>query len=122
VSCPETLHRSIHQDPRGDVLEVKRERRRGRLATRHLHAGRGEHVFEERLELAEVHLDLGERVARRVGVALLGEIEGDANPGEGRPELVRDVREQLLLRAHEPLDALGHLVEGPADLSDLVAP
>ena len=35
---------------------------------------------------------------------------------------MRDVGEQILLRAHETLDALGHLVERPRQLGDLVVP
>ena len=47
----------------------------------------------------------------RLGVAFAGEIERDADARERRAQLVRDVREQLLLGEHQALDPLGHLVE-----------
>src|SRR5262249_22896327 len=45
-----------------------------------------------------------------------------ADGGEGRAQLVRDVREELLLQAVELLEALGHAVEGMGQVTDLVIP
>ena len=45
------------------------------------------------------------------------ELERDADARQRRAQLVRDVGQQLLLPAHQPLDALGHLVPGARQLA-----
>ncbi len=85
---------------------------------RGLQARRGQHVVDQSLQLGEVAL----HVAKPRGVRGVAgqQLEGQANPREGRAQLVGDVGQQLLLAAHGALDPLGHVVEGPGELGQLV--
>ena len=59
----------------------------------------------------------------QLGVGRLGRgrSEPELHAGEGRPELVRRVRDELALRLHGALDPVGHVVERLAELLQLVA-
>ena len=92
----------------------------GGLAGRDLEPHRGQDVVDDGLELGDVDRDLDERGPRGLGVAFVGEVERDADPGQRRAQLVRDVGEQLLLGDEQAGDPVGHLVEPVAELADLV--
>src|SRR6476659_4753061 len=59
-------------------------------------------------------------LALRVGT-LLQELDHHLDARERRAQLVRRRGEQELVRAHQPLDALGCLVEALGEARDLVA-
>ena len=111
---------------RGDPRQRRDSRRSGGIpaadASAEIEARGREDVADEPLELVEILGDAGERHARDLGVALGGDPERHADARERRAQLVRDVREQLLLRAEQRGHAIGHLVERARHLAELVVP
>ena len=79
---------------------------------------RRQHVLDQSIELDQVGLDVAQ--ARLVLGVARQELERDADARQRRAQLVRDVGQQLLLPAHQHLDALGHLVERARQLLELV--
>ena len=61
------------------------------------------------------------RVARGLGPLLEG-LGAEPDGRERVPQVVRDVREELFLEALDLAQPIGHLIEGAAELADLVAP
>src|SRR6185295_723868 len=77
-----------------------------------------QNLVDEGVELGDVLLEAA--LALRVGT-LLHELDRHPDARERRAQLVRRRGEQELVRAHQPLDALGCLVEALGEARDLVA-
>src|SRR5258708_5467138 len=68
-------------------------------------------------------IDLLTQPGRR-GVAVLGrpgELGGEAEPRQRRPQLVGNVLQQAPLGGEQRLNPFRHLIEGPSQVSNLVA-
>ncbi len=76
---------------------------RSRRAIDGVEAAREQDLVDERVELGDVAL---ERSFARGIDAFLEKLDGHADAGERRAQLVRGVREQRLVRTDQPLDAL----------------
>ena len=84
-----------------------------------LGGGELEELVDQAGEAVDVPLD---PVERGLGVGPgPGQLDGEAEPGQRGPQLVRDVLEQPALGGHQGLDPGGHPVEGPGQLAELVA-
>ena len=107
----------FHHLAGGGPFDAHRRLRRGELE-----AGAGQDVAGEPLQLRQVASDARELGRGFFGAPFGGEIERYADPRERRAQLVRHVREELPLSAHQRLDPSRHLVEGQRDVAQLVAP
>ena len=87
--------------------------RRVAFRARDLNQLADQHVEPVRLALDPVECGVGIAAAPR-------QFDGDSEPGERRPQLVRDILQQTPLRFEKALDALRHLVDGAAQLAKLI--
>jgi hypothetical protein len=121
VGPAEALGRLLDHLAGVDAPAAQRRQRVAGAPLGQVEPGGGQHVVDQALELGQIARDLGQVAARRLG-ALFGELEHDPDAGERGAQFVRDVRQQLFFAANQRRDARGHVVEGAAELADLVAP
>ena len=82
---------------------------------------RGQDVADQALELDHVLLDLAQVAPALLRLRFGRQRQRDPDAGQRGPQLVGDVGEQVTLRLQQPPQAVGHLVEGIRERSDLVA-
>jgi len=85
-----------------------------------LETRREEEVFDQLVELRDVRGGLAHELRSCAGLRA-EDLDGDTEPRERRPELVRGAREKASLRPDERLDALRGAIEASREVGDLVS-
>lgn len=112
---------SVDELLRRDGPLLERQRGRGGAVHGEVQPCRDQHVRQQLLQLAEIVLDVVREQLHPALVTLLdGQVQRDPQAGEGRPQLVRHVGQELLLGTNQPGGSFGHVVERPAQLAELI--
>jgi hypothetical protein len=101
VAGPQALGGRGRDRPRRDPLATQRQRG----AAGDVVAQGGQDVVDDHLELTDVDRDLRQAGAGAIAVALGGQVERDADPGQRGAQLVGDVGQELALAGQDVLEA-----------------